>query len=204
MYRRKDHYYRKAKQEGYRSRAAYKLQEIQDHWRIIRKGDCVLDLGCAPGGWMQVSARLVGPRGRVVGVDRVRMVQLPFPWVEFLRGDLTDVAFNAHLCGMLSGRVRVLTSDMAPDTTGIRFQDHVRSCELVRGALALARTVLLPGGALLAKLFQGEDAGALLEEARDVFRTAKWVVPESSRKESSEIYLLATGFQPHEPKCVPS
>lgn len=196
MYRRKDHYYKKAKQEGYRSRAAYKLQEIQKRRRILQRGDCVLDLGCAPGGWMQVIAAAVGAGGRVVGVDRLRMDPLPLPWVEFIRGDLTDAAFRQELLERLDGRVRVVTSDMAPDTTGIRFQDHIRSCELVRHGLDLARNVLVPGGILLAKLFQGEDSGILLQEARGSFRTARWVVPDSSRKESSEIYLLATGFQP--------
>jgi 23S rRNA (uridine2552-2'-O)-methyltransferase len=196
MYQRKDHYWKKAKKEGYRSRAAYKLLEIQKRKRIFRKGDCVLDLGCAPGGWAQVIAGEVGPGGRVIGVDRLRTTPLPWKWVELLRGDMTDPAFCDKIREALRRQVRVVTSDMAPDTTGIRFQDHVRSCELVRLALALAESVLAPGGTFLAKLFQGEDAGGILEEARKGFRAARWVVPSSSRKESSEIYLLATGFRP--------
>ncbi len=155
----------------------------------------MLDLGCAPGGWVQVIAGQVGAGGRVIGVDRLRMTPVPWKWVDLLKGDITDPDFCEQIRDRWSRRVRVVTSDMAPDTTGIRFQDHVRSCELVRRALDLARSVLVPGGTFLAKLFQGEDAGGVLEEARKDFQKVKWVIPSSSRKESSEIYLLATGFQ---------
>jgi len=196
MYQRKDHYWKKAKKEGYRSRAAYKLIEIQKSYGILRRGDRVLDLGCAPGGWLQVIAREVGASGRVFGVDRLHVAPLPMACVELLQGDLLDPLFCRNLEDLLGRIVRVVTSDMAPDTTGIGFQDHARSCQLVHRALDVSRRVLAPGGVFLAKLFQGQEAGAVLEDARRDFRTARWVVPTSSRKASSEIYLLATGFQP--------
>ena len=194
MYKRKDHYYKKAKQEGYRSRAAYKLLEIQKKHRLFRRGDRVLDLGCAPGGWLQVIAAEVGPRGKVLGVDRLPVKPLPFKWVTVERGDIRDAAFCEHFRSVIPGKVRVVTSDMAPDTTGVAFQDHVRSCELVLTAFGFAREALSPEGSFLAKLFQGEDAAGVMSELRTAFRKARWVVPVSSRKKSAEIYLLATGY----------
>jgi len=202
MYDRKDHYWKRAKEEGYRSRAAYKLLEIQKRHRILRRNDRVLDLGAAPGGWVQVIAGEVGTGGRVFAVDRVRIPPLPFEWVEFLQGDLLDLDFCQRLQDVLGCGIRVVTSDMAPDTTGIRFQDHVRSCELVRRALAVSRSVLAPGGTFLAKIFQGGDTRAVMEEARKDFRAARWIVPASTRKESSEMYLLSTGFQPDSRQSV--
>jgi len=196
MYKHKDHYWRKAKKEGYRSRAAYKLMEIQKRNRIFRKGERVLDLGCAPGGWLQVIASDVGPAGRVIGVDLLRVNPLPFRWVELLRGDLTDPSFRDRVREALPEKVRVVTSDMSPDITGIRFQDHIRSCNLVRNAFDFSREVLAPGGIFLAKLFQGEDAQEVKKEVGEVFEKTKWVVPESSRKKSAETYLLGTGFRP--------
>jgi len=202
MYDRKDHYWKKAKAEGYRSRAAYKLLEIQRRHRILRGGNRGLDLGCAPGGWLQVIAPEVGPSGRVVGVDRLTVRPLPFPWVEILRGDLLDPSFRDTLQASLEGKVHVVTSDMAPDTTGIGFQDHVRSCALVREALEIARRSLVPGGVFLAKVFQGEESQGLKAEAGLFFSSIRWVVPVSSRKESSEVYLLGNGFG-GEPSPVP-
>jgi 23S rRNA (uridine2552-2'-O)-methyltransferase len=195
VYERKDHYWKKAKKEGYRSRAAYKLIEIQKRYRILPRGCRVLDLGSAPGGWIQVIAHAVGPGGRVFGVDRLPVSPLPFAWVACLQGDILDPAFPQKLEVFLGGRVGVVTSDMAPDTTGVPFLDHARSCELVRQALDVSMDVLEPGGTFLAKLFQGEEARELQEGLRRSFRAVRWIVPASSRKASSEIYLLCGDFR---------
>jgi 23S rRNA (uridine2552-2'-O)-methyltransferase len=196
MYERKDHYWAKAKKEGYRSRAAYKLLELQKRQKIFRRGDRVLDLGCAPGGWIQVIAAEVGSRGRVVGVDLQSVKPLPWKWVELLQGNILDPGFQKRLSGILNKKVHVVTSDMAPDTTGISFQDHVRSCALVRQALDFSLEVLTPGGIFVAKLFQGEDSKGIMEDARKQFRKTRWIVPAPTRKESSELYLLGIGFLP--------
>jgi 23S rRNA (uridine2552-2'-O)-methyltransferase len=196
MYKHKDHYWRLAKKEGYRSRAAYKLMEIQKRNQIFRKGDRVLDLGSAPGGWLQVIASEVGPAGRVLGVDLLRVTPLPFKWVGLLRGDIREPSFQEKVRDGLGEEVRIVTSDMSPDITGIGFQDHVRSCALVREAMGFSRGLLAPGGIFLAKLFQGEESEGLKKELARSFQKTKWVLPASSRKRSSEIYLLGTGFDP--------
>lgn len=195
-YEHKDAYWRKAKQEGYRSRAAYKLLELQRRFRLVRKGQRVLDLGCAPGGWLQVLAEAVGSSGRVVGVD-LELVSggLP-PNVSVLRGDASDPQVVSRARSCVGGPVDVVTSDMAPDLSGVGFRDHTRSCELVRLALRLCRQCLVPGGTLLAKVFEGEDLEALEREMKALFREVRRVVPRATRKASSEVYLLARGYRP--------
>lgn len=195
MDKRKDHFYRKAKLEGFRSRAAYKLQEIQRRHRIFRKGDRVVDLGCAPGGWLQLIAAEVGPKGRMVGVDLQKTESLPVPNVALIQGDITRPEVQDQVREGLGGAADTVTSDLSPNLTGIAFQDHLRSCELVRIAFEVARGLLLPGGTFLAKVFQGEDLELLIRELKQDFRRVKRVVPGASRKASSEIYLLAQGFR---------
>jgi 23S rRNA (uridine2552-2'-O)-methyltransferase len=193
--KRKDHYYRKAKQEGYRSRAAYKLLEIQQRFKIFRKGARVVDLGCAPGGWLQFIAAEVGPNGRIVGVDLQKTRPLGSGNVEVIRGDITAPEVQSRIRQALGGEAHVVTSDLSPNLTGIRFQDHMRSCELVRTALSVALELLKPGGIFLAKVFQGEELDAVVSELKDDFGEVRRVVPTASRKASSEIYLLAMGFR---------
>lgn len=195
-YEHKDAYWRKAKQEGYRSRAAYKLLELQKRFRVVRKGDKVLDLGCAPGGWLQVLAEAVGPRGRVVGVDLEPVAGGLPSNVSVLRGNASDPEVLSRAKEIAGGRMDVLTSDMAPNLSGVGFRDHVRSCELVRLALRLCRQCLAPGGAFLAKVFEGEDLEALEQEMKALFREVRRVVPRASRKASSEVYLLARSYRP--------
>jgi 23S rRNA (uridine2552-2'-O)-methyltransferase len=192
---RRDHYWRKAKKEGFRSRAAYKLLEIQRRFRIFRKGDRVLDLGCAPGGWLQLIAEEVGSKGKVVGVDRQQTKPLPYPNVTLVQGDLTgpDVQNAIHLA--LGGHADVVTSDLSPNLTGIGFQDHFRSCELVKDALAVAGCVMKPGGTFLAKVFQGEELESTIGDLKSQFGQVRRIVPTASRKASSEIYILARGFR---------
>lgn len=195
MGKRKDHYYRKAKQEGYRSRAAYKLLEIQRRFKIFRKGARVLDLGCAPGGWLQFIAAEVGATGRMVGVDLQKTKPLGSGNVELIRGDITEPEVRTLIRKALGGEAHVVTSDLSPNLTGIRFQDHMRSCELVMTGLAVARELLKPGGVFLAKVFQGEELDAVVRELKAGFGEVRRVVPTASRKASSEIYLLARGFR---------
>jgi 23S rRNA (uridine2552-2'-O)-methyltransferase len=196
MYVRRDHYWHKAKREGYRSRAAYKLTEIQRRYGIFRRGDVVVDLGCAPGGWVQVIAREVGSTGRVIGVDRDRVEPFPDPWVVLLEGDLTDADFQKALRTAVGGPAQAVTCDMSPDLSGVGFGDHVRSCELVRCACRFAREILVPGGTFLCKIFQGEELEGVVSELKQSFREVKRIVPPASRKASSEIYLLARGYRP--------
>jgi len=193
--KRKDHYYKKAKQEGYRSRAAYKLLEIQKRFKIFRKGDRVVDLGCAPGGWLQLIATEVGPQGRMVGVDLQKTRALGSGNVELIQGDVTAPEVQGLVRQALGGEANVVTSDLSPNLTGIRFQDHMRSCELVRTGLAVARELLRSGGIFLAKVFQGEELDAVVRELKHEFGEVRRVVPTASRKASSEIYLLAKGFR---------
>lgn len=195
MDKRKDHYYKKAKQEGYRSRAAYKLLEIQKRFKIFRKGDRVVDLGCAPGGWLQLIAAEVGPKGRMVGVDLQKTRVLGSGNVELIRGDITAPEVRSRVRQTLGGEADVVTSDLSPNITGIGFQDHMRSCELVRTALGVARELMRPGGIFLAKVFQGEELDGVVGELKDEFGEVRRVVPTASRKASSEIYLLAMGFR---------
>ncbi len=195
MFEPKDHYWKQAKQKGYRSRAAYKLIEIQKRFKIFKKGDYVLDLGCAPGGWIQVIAPQVGTTGKVVGLDRLSVKAFSFPQVSLVKGDIADVELQERIRNIFSGPVRVVTSDLSPDLTGIHFQDHCRSCELVRIAFIFSQGLLDPGGIFLAKIFQGEDLEAVVQQLKSSFQQVKRVVPTASRKASAEIYLLAKGFR---------
>lgn len=194
-YERKDSYWRMAKKEGYRSRAAYKLTEIQKRFRVFRKGQRVLDLGCAPGGWLQVISFEIGLAGDVVGVDRLPVDPLPASNVVLIQGDVLDPSVHARIREAMKGVLDVVTSDMAPDLSGVSFQDHHRSCELVRQALSLCRTLLAPGGVLLAKAFDGEELSALQKELEGSFKQVRRVIPRASRKASSEVYLLSSGFR---------
>ncbi len=195
MYERKDAFYKKAKQEGYRSRAAYKLLELHKTFHVIKRGDRVVDLGSWPGGWAQVAAALVGREGKVVGVDVVELDPLPLDQVTFLQGDATDPALHHTILTLLGGRADVVLSDMAPKLSGIREVDDARAVELCRAALRCARALLRPGGTLLLKVFMGPEHKALLAEVRAVFSTVRMTRPDATRKGSAEMYLVATGLR---------
>jgi 23S rRNA (uridine2552-2'-O)-methyltransferase len=194
-YQRKDAFYARAKAEGYRSRAAYKLQELARRYPLLKRGDHVVDLGAWPGGWLQVAADLVGPRGIVVGVDLVPIDPLPQAWVSLITGDASDPAVLEQLRERCAGRVDVLLSDMAPKLSGVRDRDAARAAELADTAVGIAEQLVAPGGRLLMKVFSGAESEAL-QLARRVFATAKLTKPESSRKESAEMYLVATTRRP--------
>ncbi|MGE4089899.1 MAG: RlmE family RNA methyltransferase [Candidatus Binatia bacterium] len=195
MYDRKDSFYKKAKQEGYRSRAAYKLLELHKEFRLFKPGDRVVDLGAWPGGWTQVAAPFVGKQGRVVGIDLMAIDPLPVANVTFLQGDTTDPAQQEQILTLLEGKADLILSDMAPKLSGIRETDEARAMELVHAAFACAQTLLRPGGALLLKVFMGPDYKRFLAELRIRFATVKATRPEATRKGSAETYVYATGFR---------
>jgi 23S rRNA (uridine2552-2'-O)-methyltransferase len=195
-YQRKDGWYRKAKQEGFRSRAAYKLLELHQKHKLFSAGMYVIDLGCAPGGWIQVASGEIGDRGRVVGIDRLEVTPLQLPQATILLGDITDEDTAARLLDELGRPADLVLSDMAPDTSGVGFADHVRSVELVRVAAGLAEKLLKPGGSMLAKVFEGADLKPLVDDLKKSFSKVQRERPKSTRKGSRELYLLARNFQP--------
>ena len=195
MYERKDAWYRKAKKEGYRSRAAYKLTEIAAAEKLLRPGDFVIDAGSAPGGWSQVLVDLVGKGGKVAAVDILPMDPLPAENFRFFQDDLTLPSLPARLVAWLGRGADAVVSDAAPNTTGISFTDQVRPAELVRAVHGLARRTLRKGGTLLAKIFEGAEADAVMREIKGSFARVRRIRPGATRKESFELYLLATGFK---------
>lgn len=189
-----DPYVKQAQQAGYRSRASFKLLEIQEKDRLIRPGMTVVDLGSAPGGWSQVAAPLVGDRGRVLATDILPMN--PLPDVAFIQGDFTDEAvFQQLLDAIGSQPVGLVMSDMAPNISGINAADQAASMYLVELGLDLATRVLAPDGAFLAKLFQGEGFDSLLTQIRQHFASVVIRKPKSSRDRSREVYVVAKGFK---------
>jgi len=190
-----DPYVARAKREGMRSRAAYKLSEIDDKARFLKKGARVIDLGAAPGGWSQIAAKRVGApqQGRVVAIDLLAMD--PVPGVEFMRLDFLDPSAPDQLKTLLGGRADVVLSDMAANATGHRKTDHIKIVALVEAAVEFAREVLAPGGTFLAKVLQGGTEASLLSPLKRDFTTVKHIKPAASRADSAELYLLATGFR---------
>jgi 23S rRNA (uridine2552-2'-O)-methyltransferase len=188
-----DEYVQRAQREGYRSRAAYKLLELQDKDRLISPGNVVVDLGAAPGGWSQVAAKLVGGKGRVFALDLLDME--PIPGVEFLRGDFREQAVLDDLMQRLDGRpVDLVLSDMAPNVSGNAAVDLPRAMYLCELALDFARQVLRPGGGLVMKVFQGEGFDELFRDAKGSFGRVLTRKPKSSRPKSREVYLVAGNY----------
>jgi 23S rRNA (uridine2552-2'-O)-methyltransferase len=191
-----DPYVLQAKREGFRSRAAYKLKEIDDRYKLLKPGMAVVDLGAAPGGWSQIAAAKVGAvegRGKVVAIDLLEMPEIP--GVTFAQLDFLDHAAPDKLREMLGGGADLVMSDMAANTTGHRKTDQLRIVGLVETAAEFAREVLKPGGTFLAKVFQSGADAALLAQLKKDFSTIRHVKPAASRQDSSERYLLATGFR---------
>jgi 23S rRNA (uridine2552-2'-O)-methyltransferase len=192
----KDEYYNKAKQQGYRARSAYKLQQLDETTDLLDHGDTVVDLGAAPGGWMQVAAERVGPTGTVIGVDRQNIKDLDDPEanVEYIRGDITEEWTWDEIretVGDGERPVDVVISDMAPNMSGEYDLDHARSVHLARQAFELADELLASGGDLAVKVFDGRDLDDLQEEIEEEFEYVRQVRPDASRESSSELYLVA-------------
>src|SRR6516164_2290049 len=198
-----DPYVARAKREGFRSRAAFKLAEVDDRYKVLKPGARVVDLGAAPGGWSEIAARRVGAGGRVIALDILDMK--PVPGVEFLQLDFLDPSAPQRLEAMLGsggdapGRDQitadVVLSDMAANATGHCKTDHLRIMALAEAAAEFARQVLAPGGVFLCKVLQGGTEAALLAELKRDFSSVKHVKPPASRSDSSELYLLAKGFR---------
>jgi 23S rRNA (uridine2552-2'-O)-methyltransferase len=188
-----DPYVARAKRQGYRSRAAFKLAEIDDKHRIIKSGARVVDLGAAPGGWTQVARKRAGAHGRVVAIDLLDIE--PITGVDFVAMDFLAPDAPDRLKAMLGGPADLVLSDMAANATGHRQTDHLKIMALVEVAAAFASEVLAPGGAFIAKVIQGGTEGMLLGTLKRDFATVKHVKPAASRADSAELYVLATGFR---------
>ena len=194
-YKPHDHYFKKAKQEGYRSRAAYKLVELQRRYRVMKPGDFVVDLGAAPGGWLQVAAEIVGPAGKVIGVDLQPIETFREPNIIFLQGDITTAETRAKINDLLGGPAHCVLSDLAPKLSGIRDADTARCLELNRAALAAATGLLRRGGALLVKSFISDELQAFTLELKKNFSSVQRTRPEATRQGSSEFYFCAKDFR---------
>jgi 23S rRNA (uridine2552-2'-O)-methyltransferase len=194
-----DPYVARAKREGLRSRAAYKLVEIDEKYHVLKPGSRVVDLGAAPGGWSEIAANRVGANGRVVALDVLDMK--PIAGVEFLKLDFLDAVAPDRLKAMLGGNANVVLSDMAANATGHRQTDHLRIMALAEAAAYFACEVLAYGGIFLCKVLQGGTEAKLLAELKRDFESVKHVKPPASRADSAELYLLARGFR-HQRKAA--
>jgi len=192
-----DHYARKAKKDNYPARSVYKLEEMQSKYRLIKPGDSVVDLGCAPGSWLLYAANIVGPKGKVYGID-LKPVTIPLPsHVTVHTGDIADfiAGYDEDGSAALSFGTdfEILLSDMAPSTTGNKHVDSTRSEQLCQTALSIAAGSLAPGGSFVCKIFQGADFRAFVDQVRNHFAAHKILKPQSSRKGSKEIFIIGMG-----------
>jgi len=185
-----DHYSRQAQKERFPARSVYKLEEIQKKNQLIRKGDRVLDLGCAPGSWLLYAAKLTGPKGRVIGVDLKPVLTQVAPPITIITADVFTLDIES-----LGKAFNVILSDMAPATTGHKDVDAARSFNLCETALNIAQSILLPGGSFVCKIFQGPDFNLFVDAVRVGFQGIKIFKPQSSRKASKEIYVIGLGFK---------
>ena len=188
-----DPYVARARAAGYRSRAAFKLAELDEKFRLLKPGGRVVDLGCAPGGWIQVALRQLGERGRVVGLDLLPVD--PIAGATILQGDFQDAEAEKRVEAALGGQADLVLSDMAPNTTGHAATDHLRIMGLAELALDFALRVLAPGGGFVAKVFAGGSEKAFLDTLKQRFGMVRHAKPPASRKDSSELYVVATGFK---------
>ena len=196
--RKKDQFHRLALERGYRSRAAFKLQQIAKRYRPIRRGDFVLDLGAAPGGWLQAAHQIVGNQGYLLGVDLEPIAELPFGNIDTLKADITDGEVLSTIVSLGHNRYDVVLSDAAPNVSGVWEVDHARQIELARCAFRIACNVLKASGNFLVKVFQGSETNDFRNEMRTRFRVLRIVKPPASRAESAELYFLGLGFLPAE------
>ncbi len=191
--RSRDRYYRQAKRENYRSRAVYKLKQIDYRFDLIRPGDVIVDLGAAPGGWSQVAAELGGPTSKIFAMDIDRMA--PIPGVTFIRGDIRSEQIVNKLLDVVPEGVDVVISDMSPDISGNYPYDHARSVELCEHALSFARRVLKPGGNFVVKMFFGDMSKDFVRKVRSGFEEAHVHHPRASRATSTEVYVVGLGLR---------
>lgn len=192
---RRDYYYRKAKEEKYRSRAAYKLFQIIRKYHFMKPKDIVVDLGAAPGGWMQISSKIVGKQGIVLGVDIKEIEPLNDPNTCAIVGDVTDPEIINQIQEILPRSADVVISDVSPNLSGVWDLDHARQIDLARQSLQIALAVLGEGGNFFVKTFQGDMLNAFLEEVKQYFKRVEIVKPKASRTKSAEIYILGMSLK---------
>jgi len=191
--RKRDRFYRLAKKEAYRSRASYKLKQLNEKYRLMKEGDIVVDLGAAPGGWSQVAREAVGEEGKVIAVDIQKMSRID--GIVFLQGDITEPSTVDKILKELGGRADVIISDMSPKLSGNKSLDHARSVYLCDCALEFASKALKEGGNFLVKIFRGDMYNDYLKRVKSSFNFCKSHSPEASLRGSSEIYILGKGFK---------
>ena len=191
--RKRDYYYLKAKRENYRSRAAYKLVQLQNKFNFMFEGMKCIDLGAAPGGWLQVEKEIAGTSGAVIGVDLARIKELE--GILTMKADVTDPSVVKKILEAAGGKVDVVLSDMAPNISGNYDLDHERSAALVLAAFNVARQVLADNGSFVAKLFEGRSEKEVFTTVASAFEDVRMSKPVASRKQSSETYVIATGFR---------
>lgn len=194
-YQRKDQFYKKAKDTGLRSRAAFKLMELNQRFRLLKKGMLVVDLGCWPGSWMQVAAKEVGPFGQVIGVDLEPLDPMGEKNITFISGDIREERTRQLLLAEIGRKVDLVLSDMAPNLSGIKFQDHYNSYELAEQAFQLCKLVLREGGDFVVKIFPGEELEPFKNNLKNAFAQIKNFIPDATRKTSNEVYLVAKGYK---------
>lgn len=194
--RKREHFYRMAKRDGWRSRAAFKLMQLNKRYDLMRGGDVVVDLGAAPGGWLQAARGIVGGEGFVLGVDLQPISKLHYNNVATIVADITNMGTPDAIKEKLPRDADVITSDASPSISGVWDVDHARSMELAKAALSIAEKVLAPGGGLLIKVFQGDLLDDFLDEVRQKFEFVKMSKPAASRKGSAEIYIIGKGLKP--------
>ncbi|GAB6055882.1 23S rRNA (uridine(2552)-2'-O)-methyltransferase [Methanobacterium movens] len=193
--KKKEHYYKSAKKENYRSRASYKLQQLNKKFRIIKKGDVVVDLGAAPGGWSQVALERVEEEGVVLGVDLQRIKPFAEDNFHFIQGDFTRDEIQKSITEKIGGKADVVISDASPSLSGIKDIDQLRIMDLGESVLKISITILKDQGNLLMKSFQGPGYEELIKKLKTEFKVVKTTKPASSRKKSAEMYLIGMGFK---------
>lgn len=198
--RKKDQFHRLAKAKGFRSRASFKLLQINKRYQLIKRGQRVLDLGAAPGGWLQAARQLTGDAGFVFGVDLQDISALPYLNVATMTGDIRQEEVVEEIRKRAGSTFDVVLSDLSPNVSGVWEVDHARQIELARCALRIGRLTLRPSGNMLVKVFQGSEIKEFQSDMRSSFRTIRIVKPPASRPESAELYLLGLGFTGNSPK----
>ena len=189
--RKKDYYYKKAKTENYRSRATYKLSQAATKYQFIQRGDVVVDLGAAPGGWIQAARKIAGNRGFVLGVDLKPIAPFPQEYVRTIVGDMTETETLQQILDLIPRKADVVISDASPNISGIWEVDHARQIDLAHQALQIARNILRPSGNFFVKVFEGNMLSDFIKTAEKHFEIVKLIKPKASRAKSSEMYLLA-------------
>ncbi|MBN2808917.1 MAG: RlmE family RNA methyltransferase [Deltaproteobacteria bacterium] len=193
-FNRKDSYYQQAKREGKRSRAAYKIEELDQRFKVFKKGQKILELGAAPGGWMEYIAQRVGVSGIVLGLDLLAIAQLPSPPCKTLIADILDPTTGDRIDALLPPPLDGAVSDLAPNLTGIKATDQANSIAILEKALLLVKERLAPGGFFICKVFQGDELKSFQLQLKSCFSQVTLAKPKSSRRTSAEIYLVATGY----------